>query len=193
MRYIFIFHINNAALIYDDFWHTFINTWIFSATFITNSVNLILPGFYSYAYVMCTCTSQDYSQQPKFESTSMVLTLVTVALYTFVSVKIKIYKSKAIHPEHHPKNTLGEKNKQITDIIITVGPGLLFIIVFLVIYILGKTRSMISTTQFPNYLIIQVNVLIVIPLIFNIFVTLFYFKNKHVAKYLLREWNNHEM
>ncbi len=178
LRYTCIFHLKNAVLANEEYWYLFINLWIFSAVIITNSVNWFLPGFYSLTYEMCTCSSQDYNQQSKFEKTALISTLLTVIVYVIVSVKIKLYKYKTQPLDHPAANKNMSKNKLIADLTLTIFPTFLIIVTFLVNLLVDRTRSGIPYSQFPYYLIIQVQYLIVFPLVCTVFVAIFYATNK---------------
>ena len=193
VRYIYIFHLKNAAGVNNEFWNMFINLWIFFTMTISNGVNWFLPGLYSNTYEMCTCTFQDYRLHPKFDNINSVLTMVTVTVYAIVSARIKIYNKKAKSMVHPTEQTKLAKNKFIADITLTIGPALLLIFVFLANYFLSTTRSNISNNQYPSYyLVIHAQYLISLPLILAIFVILFYAKNKNVKKVLLRELRNNQ-
>jgi len=190
VKYIFIFHLKNGVGANDEFWCIFINIWIFSAMLIVNGVNWSLPGLYGHTYEMCTCSSQDYSLPSKFDHTNSVLVLITITVYVFVSVRIKIYKNKVKPQENHTDPRIFVIKKFIADQPITIGPALLIIIIFVVTYSLGKTRSNSSNSENQFYLVIHLHYLIAIPLTFNIFVLLFYATNKNIVKILHREWKN---
>jgi hypothetical protein len=189
VKYIYIFYLKNGAGANNEFWCIFINVWIFSAMLIVNGVNWSLPGLYGHTYEMCTCSSQDYNLPSKFDNTNSVLVLITITVYVFVSIRIKIYKNKVKPQENYTDQRPFAKKKFITDLSVTIGPALLIIIIFVVTHSLGKTRSNISN-EISFYLVIHLHYLVAIPLIFNIFVLLFYTKNKNIIKTLLREWNN---
>ena len=193
VKYIFIFHLKNGAGANNEFWCIFINMWVFSSMLISNGVNWFLPGLYSPTYEMCACTSQDYNLPSKFDNTNSVLVLVTITAYIFVSGRIKFYKNKNKHQENQAERRTYARNKLIAELTLTIGPALLIVIVFLVHYLLGKARSNISDNQNPSYLIIHLQFLIALPLIFNIFVIIFFIRNKDAKKVLVREWNNHEI
>ena len=157
---------------------------------IINGVNCFLPGVYGPTYEMCTCRPQDYTLPSKFDNTNAVLVFVTVMVYVFVSVRIKFYKNKSNPQENQTETRKFARNKFIADLTLTIGPVLLIIIINIVNYTLGKSRSNISDKQYPYHIIIQLQFLIAIPLTINIFVILFYLKNKEAKRVLLREWNN---
>ena len=191
VRYICIFHLKNALLANDEYWHMFINLWVFFAIIITNGVNWFLPGLYTHTYEMCTCTAQDYNQQPKYEGTALFLTLVTMIVYAFVSVRIKVYNYKTKAVVYPAENTILAKKKLIADLTLTIRPAFLVTVTFLVSLVMGRTRTGIPYNQYPYYLVIYMQYLIAVPIIVAIFVFLFYSNNKHVKTVLQREWNNH--
>ena len=190
VKYISIFHLKNAAVVNDEFWSLFINLWNIAAMVIMNSANLFLPGLYTHAYEMCTCTLQDYNLPTKFDNTGMAVSLLTLITYVFVSVKIKLYKHSNDRPIYPIVSSKFTKNKLIINITLTVGPVCLMIVAFVVSYFLGKTRSGYTYSQYPYYLIIQYYFLIQFPFIFHLFAILFYLRNKNATKVLVREWLN---
>ncbi len=190
VRYVCIFHLKNALLANDDYWHLFINLWVFFSTLITNGVNWFLPGLYTPTYEICACTLQDYNQISKFEGTALVSTLFTMTVYVLASARIKIYKHKTTSMVYPTEISSFAKNKLIAELTLTIGPTFLITVIFLVSLFMGKTRTGIPYYQYPYYLIIYLQYLIVIPFIVIIFVAFFYAYNKQVQKTIQRELSN---
>jgi hypothetical protein len=55
-------------------------------------------------------------------------------------------------------------------------------------YLLETSISPLSYGDFPNYILIQLHFLVMLPLMIGLYVIVFYVKNSNVAKVLLREW-----
>ena len=143
MKYICIFHLKNPGSLHDDFWCFFLNIWIFFGVLLINFSNLMLPGIYNPTYEMCSCTLQDHSQPKKFEKTGIVFSLFTLLLFTFVALRINIYKHqmKSSAAPLHPNQTHHLPNKLLADLTLTTGFSLLFAAASIVKYIVGSTHT----------------------------------------------------
>lgn len=182
MRYVCIFHLKNVGALQDDFWCLFLNIWMIFAMLVINSSNWILPGIYPASYETCSCISQDYSQSRKFESTSTVLSIITLLVSSFVAARINIYKFKLkmtvlpLGPSQILKNKF--PHKLLADLTLTIGSLLLLIVTFAIVYIISSRVEF--NTKFFLYLL-------TIPVALNLFSFLFYAKNANARKTILRE------
>ena len=55
-------------------------------------------------------------------------------------------------------------------------------------FLLETSIPPMSYEDFPNYILIQLHFLVMIPFMIGLYVIVFYVKNKNVPKVLLREW-----
>jgi hypothetical protein len=135
----------------------------------------MLPGIYNPTYEMCSCTLQDHSQPKKFEKTGIVFSLFTLLLFTFVAVRINIYKHQMKSSTHHLPNKL------LADLTLTTGFSLLFAAASIVKYIVGSTHTIVDfkTMQFVYLLALPITCISM-----NI---LFFAKNANGRKIILRE------
>ena len=158
---------------------------------IINISNWILPGIYTLTYEICSCISQDHSQHIKFENTSLIISLSSLLVYAYVTVRIKIYKKKmrmTIAPVG-PKQTVNnqiQKKELLTDLTKNIGTFLLVIAIFGFSYILSKTNPSagLNHQSFNN---IQLYYLFMIPVVLNLFVISFYARNENAKIVILRE------
>ncbi len=188
MRYICIFHFKNSGFLHDDFWCLFLNIWMIFAMLVINGSNWFLPGIYSPISELCSCISQDYSLPRKFENTTMTFLLTLLVVWSFVSLRINIYKRSlnvAVAPLE-PSQTLAIKfpNKLLADLTLTIGCVLLLTITFSIIYMFSSTNS---TVEFNTLKYVYV---LVMPVTFSLFTFLFYANNVKARKTLLREMSD---
>ena len=153
---------------------------------IINSSNWMLPGIYTPTYEVCSCISQDYDQPKKFDNTAMVLSLTTLLVFSIAAIRIKIYKQKIkmtvlpLEPSNIPVTKF--PNKLLVDLTLTIGSILLIMTTFGVIYIIGSKQAKVDFT------VIQFIYLLMVPIVFNLFSSLFYIKNINARKIILREF-----
>ncbi len=155
------------------------------AMLLINGTNWFLPGIYSPISELCSCISQDYSLPRKFENTTMTILLTLLFIWSFVSLRIKIYKRSlevAVAPLE-PSHTLAIKfpEKLLADLTLTIGCVLLLTITFSIIYMFSFTNS---TVEFNTLKYVYV---LIMPVTFSLFTFLFYANNVKARKTLLRE------
>jgi hypothetical protein len=185
VRYICIFHLKNAGFLHDDFWCLFLNIWMIFAMLVINGSNWFLPGIYSPISELCSCISQDYSLPRKFENTTMTILLTALFVWSFVSLRINIYKRSlevAVAPLD-PSNTQAIKfpKKQLADLTLTIGCVLLLTMAFSIIYVFSSKNTTV------DFSVLKFFYVLILPVAFNLFSILFYAKNVKARKTLLRE------
>jgi hypothetical protein len=153
--------------------------------FVINGSNWFLPGIYPPPYELCSCISQDYSQPRKFENTTMTLLLITLLVWSFVAIRINIYKQslKVTVAPLAPSQTLAMQfpKKLLADLTLTIGCVLFLTMAFSIIYMFSSTNA---TVDFNN---LKFSYFLIMPVSFNLFTILFYAKNVNARKTLLRE------
>ena len=185
MRYICIFHLKNAGVLHDDFCCLFLNIWMIFAMLVINGSHWFLPGIYSPAYEICSCTSQDYSQPRKFENTTMTILLTALLVWFFVSIRIKIYKRSlevTVAPLA-PSQTLAVqfKKRLLADKTLTIGCVLFLTMAFTIIYLLSSTNATVDFNVLKYFYVL------IMPVTFSLFSIVFYANNAKIRKNLLRE------
>jgi hypothetical protein len=181
----FIFHLKSAGFLQDDFWCLFLNIWMIFAMFVINGSNWFLPGIYPPPYEICSCISQDYSQPRKFEDTTMVILITMLLVWSFVAIRVYIYKRQSevtvapLVPTQAP--AIQFSNKLLADLSLTIGCVLLLTTTFSIIY-------MISSSNAPvDFNVLKYVYVLIMPVSLNLFTILFYGNNVKARKILLRE------
>ena len=155
------------------------------AMLVINGSHWFLPGIYSPAYEICSCTSQDYSQPRKFENTTMTILLTALLVWLFAAIQIKIYKRSlevTVAPLA-PSQTLAVqfKKRLLADKTLTIGCVLFLTMAFTIIYLFSSTNATVDFNVLKYFYIL------IMPVAFNLFTTLFYASNVTARKTLLRE------
>jgi len=185
VRYIFIFHKKSAGFLHDDFWCLFINIWMIFAMLLINGSNWFLPGIYPPPYEICSCTSQDYSQPRKFEDTAMAILLTTLLVWSFVAIRVYIYKRQSevtVAPLVPSQALAGQfSNKLLADLTLTIGCLILLTMTFSIIYVISSANATV------DFNILKYVYFLIMPVSSNLFSILFYANNAKARKTLLRE------
>jgi hypothetical protein len=185
VRYICIYHLKNAGVLHDDFWCLFLNIWMIFAMLVINGSHWVLPGIYSPAYEICSCSSQDYSQPRKFENTTMTILLTAMFVWFFVAIRIKIYKRSlevTVAPLA-PSQTLAVqfKKRLLADKTLTIGCVLFLTMAFTIIYLFSSTNATVDFNVLKYFYVL------IMPVTFSLFSIVFYANNAKIRKNLLRE------
>jgi hypothetical protein len=191
VRYICIFHLKNAGFLHDDFWCLFLNIWTIIAILVANSSNWFLPGIYPPPYELCACISQDYSLPRKFEDFGMVMMLTTVIVWSFVTIRVKIYKrslegtvAPLVPSQTLPTLHTISQNKLLSDFSFPIGCLLPLTMAFSVIYIFSSSKATV------NFNALKFFYFLIMPVAFNLFAILFYANNPKARTTLQRELND---
>ena len=152
---------------------------------VTNGSNWFLPGIYSPAYEICSCTSQDHSQPRKFENTTITILLTTLLVWIYVAIQIKIYKysSEVTVAPLVPSQTLAIPFKKHlwADKTLTIGSVLFLAMTFCAIYMFSSTNARV------DFNVLKYIYVILMPVAFSLFAIVFYANNSQIRKTLLRE------
>jgi hypothetical protein len=155
------------------------------AMIVTIGSNWFLPGIYSLAYEICSCTSQDYSQPRKFENTTMTILLTALLVWFFLAIRIKIYKHslKVTVAPLVPSQTLATQfqKKLWADKTLTIGSVLFLAMTFCAIYMFSSTNARVDLN------VLKYIYVIIMPVAFSLFSIVFYANNVQIRKTLLRE------
>jgi hypothetical protein len=155
------------------------------AMLVINGSHWFLPGIYSPAYEICSCTSQDYSQPRKFENTTMTILLTAMLVWFFVAIRIKIYKRSlevTVAPLA-PSQTLAVqfKKRLLADKTLTIGCVLFLTMAFTIIYLFSSTNATVDFNVLKYFYVL------IMPVTFSLFSIVFYANNAKIRKNLLRE------
>ncbi len=163
-----------------------LNIWIIFAMLLINVCNWMLPGIYTPTYEICSCTAQDYSQPQKFENTSLVLSLTTLLVFSFVAIQIHIYKRKiksTLAPvDSHQILQIQFPNNLLADLTLTIGSVVFLMATFSTVYVIGSTHTTV------DFNLAQFIYLLILPISFISVAILFYAKNANARKIIMREF-----
>ena len=196
-KYILIFWLKNPGAVNDDFWCTFINVWVYVASFLYDGTRLILPGRLSASYYMCTGTSPASDLEMPKRGRAMV-EILTVALYFSVMIRMLFHKRGILGvPTRHSAVSRYRIHDLVSlekSTIATASSNLIILFCFaMYMYFYGLINSYKHReyNEFPNYFIIMFHLLVWTPTIIFVASVLYYLRHDPLRTTLVRELKNY--
>ena len=195
VQYLFIFWVKNPAAVNDDFWSHFVSMWIAGFSLIFNFAKFYIAHRQPIAYYICNAAMPDldWSLPSHFGAHTELLTI-----FTFIIIKLKIhnFKSNQVSTAMSTRSIF-LKNFSLDAInrssISSFTINLIGLLIMSTFVFLGLKLNQMKPTQlneYPNYLYIYFNQLILPNFVGILIVGLLYYKNSSMRESILSELKN---